>query len=360
MMKRSIGILLIGICTSTCLAQDVAVARRTIDTLTSEYFWGRGYTNNGLLKTADYLVAEFRHYGLKPLSGKSYKQEFSYPVNAFPGKMQVAINGVELIPGTDFIITPNSRGTKSKGKLVEQDSSHFMDAGNMVIVSLESKLTWSVAPTPDDHTTIQVLRNSLKDKPVSFNVSIENKALDHFTTANVCGLVNGTRQPDSLIVITAHYDHLGGMGNETYFPGANDNASGVALLLNLAKHYASNPPPYSIAFICFSGEEAGLIGSKFFSEHPLINLANVRFLVNIDLAGTGDEGITLRYSKKSFPFSKKSIQPTTISFRLNHAARRPTATTTGLLKRVSPHSLSTHWVESRLITMCLMLQRRYR
>ena len=83
------------------------------------------------------------------------------------------------------------------------------------------------------------------------------------------------------------------MGQDTYFPGANDNASGVSLLLNLAKHYSKNPQPYTIVFICFSGEEAGLIGSKFFSEHPLIPLEKIRFLINLDLAGTGDEGITV-------------------------------------------------------------------
>lgn len=293
MLTRTLTFLLIFSCAALSFAQDVASARKTIDTLTSEYFWGRGYTHDGLQKASEYLAAEFKHYGLKPLSGKSYLQEFSYPVNTFPGKMTVSINGTELIPGQDFIVSPDSRGIKVKGKLVEQDSARFINTESSVVVTLENKLTWSAASKPEGYTVIQVLRSSLKKKPVSFNVNIENKAMDHFTTANICGLIPGTRKPDSLIVITAHYDHLGGMGNETFFPGANDNASGIALLLNLARYYAANPQPYSIAFICFSGEEAGLIGSKHFSEHPLINLTNVRFLLNLDLAGTGDEGITV-------------------------------------------------------------------
>ena len=293
MLTRTLTFLLICSYATLSFAQDVASARKTIDTLTSEYFWGRGYTNNGLKKASEYLATEFKHYGLKPLSGKSYSQEFSYPVNTFPGKMTVSINGMELIPGQDFIVSADSRGIKAKGKLVEQDSAHFINTEQKVVVSLENKLTWSVAPKAEGYTIIQVLRSSLKGKPASFKVNIENKALDLFTASNICGLIPGTRKPDSLLVITAHYDHLGGMGNETFFPGANDNASGTALLLNLAKYYAANPQPYSIAFICFSGEEAGLIGSKYFSEHPLINLTNVRFLLNLDLAGTGDEGITV-------------------------------------------------------------------
>lgn len=291
-MKRFIAVVLLLICIKS-FAQDVDAARKTIDTLTSEYFWGRGYTNNGLKKAAEYLAAEFKHYGLKPLAGKNYCQEFQFPVNTFPGKMDVSVNGIELIPGRDFIITPDSRGTKAKGKLTEQDSTHFMNAESRVIVSLENKLTWSVADKAQDYTNIQLIKSVFKEKPSSFQVNIENKEVAAFNAWNVCGMVQGTRKPDSLIVITAHYDHLGGMGKETFFPGANDNASGITLLLNLAKHYSENPPPYSIVFICFAGEEAGLIGSKYFSENPLVNLPSIRFLINIDLAGTGDEGITV-------------------------------------------------------------------
>ena len=83
------------------------------------------------------------------------------------------------------------------------------------------------------------------------------------------------------------------MGKDVYFPGANDNASGVAMLLNLANYYSKkeNQPKCSIAFIAFAGEEAGLLGSKYFSEHPLIPLNKMKFLVNLDLLGTGDEGM---------------------------------------------------------------------
>ena len=88
-------------------------------------------------------------------------------------------------------------------------------------------------------------------------------------------------------------DHLGGMGEHTFFPGANDNASGISLLLSLVKYYTENPPPYSIGFICFAGEEAGLLGSAYFTEHPLITLDKIKFLINIDMVGTGERGITV-------------------------------------------------------------------
>jgi hypothetical protein len=274
-------------------SQDIAFAKKIVDTLTSPTFWGRGYTKGGMEKAAQYLAQHFSDLGLKPVNSNSFFQPFSYPVNTFPGKMEVNINGTLLQPGVDFIVAADSRGVKTKGVLQQQDSTHFIDAQNRIIVSLENKLTWSVAASVADHTTIKINKKSFSQTPKNITVNIENRLVNNFKTANVCGWVKGTLKPDSILVIAAHYDHLGGMGLNTYFPGANDNASGTSLLLGLAKYYAANPQPYTIAFISFAGEEAGLIGSKYFTENPLFPLKNIRFLVNLDLQGTGDEGITV-------------------------------------------------------------------
>ena len=274
-------------------SQDIEFGKKIVDTLTSPFFWGRGYTNDGMKKAADFLSSQFKLYGLQPMKGNSFLQSFSYPANTFPGRMEVTINGKELTPGKDYIISPESRGIKGKDNLEQVDSVQFLNRENRLIVKLEDKLTWSVAPEQADYTVIQLDKKALGGLPGSFEVNIENKLVKNFKTANVCGIIKGTEKPDSVIMITAHYDHLGGMGKDTYFPGANDNASGIALLLNLAHYYAGNPQPYSIGFICFAGEEAGLIGSKYFTEHPLVDLKNIRFLINTDLAGTGEEGITV-------------------------------------------------------------------
>jgi aminopeptidase YwaD len=274
-------------------AQDVTRAHQIVDTLTSSYFWGRGYTNNGMAKAADFLAAEFKSYGLHPIKASGFQQSFYYSVNTFPGKMEVAVDGQVLKPGIDFIIGPESRGKKVKANLVQQDSVHFIDLKNKIEVELRDKLTWSVSTEQADYTRIEIDKKKLLHSPKTISINMESQMLQQFKSSNVCGIVRGTSKPDSLLVITAHYDHLGGMGDRTYFPGANDNASGTALLLALAKYYAANPTPYSIAFICFGGEEAGLVGSKYFSENPLFALSKIRFLINVDLAGTGDEGITV-------------------------------------------------------------------
>ncbi|WP_256012573.1 M28 family metallopeptidase [Desertivirga xinjiangensis] len=306
-MKTSVTALLCLLLNSA-FAQNLQFARNLVDTLTSPYFWGRGYTRDGMQKAALFLMKEFKAYGVAPLIKGSYFQDYSYPVNTFPGKMYVELNGSKLLPGKDFIVGPASPGIKSSVTLIQKDSIHFTDREGNILVSLENKLTWSVSEEVVAPTVIKIDRGRINTRPVSLNVNIENQFVKDFKASNVCGIVRGTTEPDSILVLTAHYDHLGGMGADTYFPGANDNASGISLLLDLAKYYAQNPLPYSVAFICFSGEEAGLLGSKHFSEQPPFDLRNIRFLLNMDLTGTGNEGITVVNAtefKKEFDLLKQ-------------------------------------------------------
>ncbi|WP_293307290.1 M28 family metallopeptidase [Pedobacter sp. UBA5917] len=289
-MKKFCSIIFLFLAINT-FAQDSTYTRNVVNTLTSKVFWGRGYTKDGMRKAADYIADAYQKMGLLPM-GTNYKQNFSFPVNTFPSKMMVAINGQKLIPGKDFIINNESPGIKLKANLNQIDSLNYQ-AGPTLTVLLKDKLTWSVATEVGEKTIIQVNKKYFTTIPKEISVDIENKFIPDFQAANVCALVKGTKFPDSILIITAHYDHLGGMGADTYFPGANDNAAGVATLLSLARYYAANPQPYSIGFICFAGEEAGLLGSGYFVENPLVPLGKIKFLLNLDLVGTGDAGMTV-------------------------------------------------------------------
>lgn len=111
---------------------------------------------------------------------------------------------------------------------------------------------------------------------------------------NVLGFLdNGAK---NTIIVGAHYDHLGedGRGNslETHpeglvHNGADDNASGVAGLLELARFYSENDEkePYNFLFIAFSAEEAGLIGSKYYTNNPTIDLKTAQIMLNMDMIG---------------------------------------------------------------------------
>ncbi|WP_118193689.1 M20/M25/M40 family metallo-hydrolase [Albibacterium indicum] len=115
---------------------------------------------------------------------------------------------------------------------------------------------------------------------------------------NIIGFLNnGARYT---IVIGAHYDHLGtgviGGSRDTLaigeiHNGADDNASGVAGLLELARHYSTNniKEPFNILFIGFGAEELGLIGSKYFTENPTLPLSEIHWMLNMDMIGRYQE-----------------------------------------------------------------------
>lgn len=291
---RRLFTILFTIFISTANAQDINSARKILKTLSAPDFWGRGYTKGGMGKAASYISSQFRASGVKPMDGKDFKQHFSYPVNTFPGKMNLEVNGKKLSPGKDFIIVPGSLGQKNKIIQDKQiDSVTFVAQAQRLMLIMQDKLTWGVSTKQEDFTALMVNKKAINGNPETISLDIENVFIPNFEASNICGLVKGTKHPDSIVLITAHYDHLGGMGAETYFPGANDNGSGVALLLSLAKYYAKKPAAYSIGFICFAGEEAGLLGSTYFTQHPLLPLNKIRFLVNMDMVGTGENGITV-------------------------------------------------------------------
>jgi len=162
-----------------------------------------------------------------------------------------------------------------------------------VIIYTNDKLTWESSTTQNIRPVIIINKELDISNLNSIEINVDAKFIQKYETQNIIGSIKGSSNSDSMIVVLAHYDHLGKMGKATYFPGANDNASGVAMILNLAKHYSTHPPKYTTVFIALSGEELGILGAKAFTDHPLIDLTKIKFLVNFDLAGTGEEGIRI-------------------------------------------------------------------
>ena len=106
---------------------------------------------------------------------------------------------------------------------------------------------------------------------------------------NVIGFCDN--QQNETIIIGAHYDHLGKGGKGSLsieknkiHNGADDNASGVSVLINLIDTLCNNKS-YNYLFVAFSGEEDGLLGSSYFVKNPTIDLQNVRFMLNFDMVG---------------------------------------------------------------------------
>jgi len=131
------------------------------------------------------------------------------------------------------------------------------------------------------------------DQPFTFKAGIHGTGREGTAQNIMAYLDNGAAHT---IIIGAHYDHLGlGLdGNSTdanpqnkIHNGADDNASGTAGVLELARYFATNKTKEknNFLFICFSGEELGLYGSKYFTEHPTVSLASVNYMINMDMIG---------------------------------------------------------------------------
>jgi len=316
-------------------SQDIYLARDFVDTLTSENYAGRGYVKNGHLKAANYIANKFEEYGLQRFDS-DFKQEFQINVNTFGGIADVLIDKKLMFAGVDFIVDascPSIEGkfdlkwlnpkivgdSKKMGKFLSTDLSNsflivdktgitdttqleFLD--NMIhnpfqakgiIMVQTNKFTWAMSQQQRPYPILFIKKSLISYKNKKIEINIQSKLKKGEITQNVLGYVKGTEKPDSFIVFSAHYDHLGMLGPDAIYTGANDNASGTALLLNLAKHYSTpgNAPRYSILFIAFGAEEVGLLGSKHYVEKPYFPLEKIKLQINTDIMGTGDEGIMM-------------------------------------------------------------------
>lgn len=131
-----------------------------------------------------------------------------------------------------------------------------------------------------------------KIKKGKVTVSIE-KDVKKITSENVMGYLEGSDLKDELVVITAHYDHLGRRGDKI-FNGADDDGSGTAGVMEMAEAFAlakadGNGPRRSMLFLAFTGEEKGLLGSEFYADNPVFPLASTVANLNMDMIGRNDD-----------------------------------------------------------------------
>lgn len=127
---------------------------------------------------------------------------------------------------------------------------------------------------------------------ISGKIKIERKS-ENLTAENVIGYIEGTDKKDEIIIITAHYDHLGKIGDEIFY-GADDDGSGTAAIIEIGQAFMEmikngHRPRRSIIIMPVSGEEKGLLGSKYYTLHPTVDLKNIVADLNIDMIGRRDE-----------------------------------------------------------------------
>ncbi|MGB3607028.1 M28 family peptidase [Psychroserpens sp.] len=168
--------------------------------------------------------------------------------------------------------------------------------------------TFSFKPKTDPHQTVNY---TVKDGDSTI------------TGTNVIGFIDN--KAENTIIIGAHYDHLGygaegslyrGEASEIH-NGADDNASGVAVMLSLAKKLKKKNKGNNYLFIAFSGEEMGLLGSNYFTKKPTIALSNANYMINMDMVGRLKENNTLAvYGVGTSPIFKQVVKANNSKFKI--------------------------------------------
>lgn len=306
-------------------------ARHYVDTLAGPAFHGRGYVQGGDSIAAEWIAKQFGRIGLATLRGTRF-EPFTFPVNAFADSIAFSVDGHLLTPGVDYLVDPasgRSTGTFSLVHLKLADLLsperkamtlgvvmgraavlHFPRTANAdtlaLYKSLEDelaryvpvireggkKLTWSMGAAPARNAILEVRQGMLPDSARTADIRVVNRFNPRHEARNVWGVAKAKGGSKDWLLITAHYDHLGMMG-QALFPGANDNASGVAMLLSLAEWFKKHPAKVNILFVAFAGEEAGLKGSEWFVVDRPIDMRRIKLVLNLDLNGTGEDGITV-------------------------------------------------------------------
>lgn len=288
--------------------------------LTSDAMRGRGSATADEALAAAYVAAQFEAAGLVPVPGMTgYIQ--SAPVvrlrttgpavltvggTVIPG-VRLASGGGPTVGGTLFVTNKASakvaRGAAvlftgpadqrraifsaaSKAgatMLLIVDENPAEDAPTRDVVRLadtpqRARMTMAFIPAAAIGTLVS-------GAPVTLTIPIaEEKA----ATTNAIGFLPGTDPTAKLLLLTAHLDHLG-VQDDGIRAGANDNASGTVAVIELAKALASGPKlKRGVMFVAYGGEEAGLLGSRYFGEHPPVPLDTIAANVEFEMIGAQD------------------------------------------------------------------------
>lgn len=328
---------------SIIAAQDTSYMRYNLRSLTSERMKGRGYSFRGDSIAAEYIRVELKRLGVEPLV-EGYYQPYTFSVHSMEGPVSVMVDKKRLEPYTQYRIPSWSKSSWGDYPIVKVPCETLIDAAKMkkflnknnsrlddafvyinrttfkadndeeqkkfdaimyllssrnpfnskgIIVGVKELSTYSPAGSDKEHSYayIEVLASEMPRKAKKLNCNFFTQFHPRYQTQNIYGYVQG--EVDTMIVYSAHYDHLGTMGDSIVFYGAHDNGSGVATLLDIARDAVTSKPHYTTVFCFFSGEEAGLKGSKYAVDHPVFDFSKVRLMINIDMFCGGDEGLMI-------------------------------------------------------------------
>jgi hypothetical protein len=222
-----------------------------------------------------------------------------------------------IASGTVAACTPAPNGQQTQqpaaavGATPLDTARMFRQLGVLAHDSMEGRRT----ATPGGERARRFLVAQLRDIGLQqFGNSYEHpftftprNATEQLQGVNVVGWVRGTRQPERYIVVTAHFDHLGVRDGQIY-NGADDNASGSAALLELARHFQAQPAEHSIIFALLDAEEMGLQGARAFVANPPVPAGTLVFNVNMDMIGRNDRDELYAVGTYHYPWTLPIVE----------------------------------------------------
>jgi hypothetical protein len=317
--------------------------------LASDALQGRGTPSPGLDVAAEFIAAQFRAAGLDPAGDDGYFQTAPF-ANVTPNpdglRLTIDIGGktlpveksafsiaeaaaLDLQHTAAFLVTDaaslagltpeqvrakamilNTPAGGRRPRLTPAMTARLQPALVIVLMNGPAGALTGPAPRPRDASvaivpTLYVWDKSVRDAladakpgPLEATVSahIAAPGIEPVKLRNVVGVLRGSDPAlrDSYVLVTAHYDHLGvrgtGPGDHIY-NGANDDASGTASVIEIARGLASLPtrPKRTIVFVALFGEELGLLGSRHYAQHPVFPLARTVADLNLEQVGRTDD-----------------------------------------------------------------------
>ncbi len=313
-IRMTLGILLIGQLGAQTQGEIIreSSVRATLSHLASDALMGRDTPSPGLESAATWIENEFRKAGLKPLPGlHGFRHHYAKPGWALKGSdveltVRAGRTTVILKPGRDVRVfsnvkmvdaedAPLARGRRRRGEP--------RPAARIIEVGTDSPL-WRAAEGErkilksrwgGGGVVLLVREGLLPAGELVGDLHLPAPRAVELDLVNVVGWLPGRSRKDEYVMLSAHYDHIGlkaNTGDDVIANGADDDASGTTAVVELAKSLGARAvaPARSLLFVCFSGEEKGLLGSAAFAASPPVPLERIVADVNIEMIGRPREG----------------------------------------------------------------------
>ncbi|MGK2860865.1 MAG: M28 family peptidase [Chitinophagaceae bacterium] len=282
---------------------NTSEAGRIVQVLASDEMRGRKIFSPEIDKAADFIGAEFKKAGLKPWNtNNQFRQEFVM-VSPKQNSLVASFNKKTVDPSKLVVITtmPELTITQSSGyesvKIkagdnIFQKAMSYAGDGKNCLVWVDSSFQKNFSRLnflkqgifKTDKSLVFILEN---DPPSEFIITAKHEIKEQ-KLVNVVGMLPGKTREDEYVIFSGHYDHVGvgkAVNGDSIFNGANDDASGITAVIQLAQQFASiKNNERTLLFVAFTAEEVGGFGSQYFSKQ--VNPGKVAAMFNIEMIGT--------------------------------------------------------------------------